>query len=716
MPNVAESVNCHSPLTRHSGFVIRHSRAPLIGLFIGLTVTLTVAEAFAGDWWDARWPCRREIVFPEGAGAGAFEVAFPTHGLARADAGDVRVVADGEEVPARVFFIDESALVHVVFERRGDAAHFIYWGNPAAAAAKATPIRAGVLIETRGYDGHEIRSLAEMRAAWAAGKSQGLRFVPAIHFANNPLGPNENFLSRYVGFFRAERDGDYVFATDSDDASFLLVDGRLVVEWPGAHGAAGQARFTGTVALKTGVHPIEYLHAQGGGGCLMTAAWQPPGAAEIAVMPPEVFVPVAKATVRGMEKRTAEIVADFLPVNAGQAVLTPDANEYLVKMRFENLTPDASLKEYACRWSFGDGTTSTEISPEHVYLSEGDFDVTLILAKGYDERKTTMRVRVARDWDRETRAIDLREAYYDIVKAYDVARMDARQAYRAMYYFERIVKRDDVVRVGQALLSRANGLDENTLFDAVRLLAEALRIQGTDFKAARTLLLTWEPRMNQTGHAAALALAAGDLDMWHLKDLDAAEAEYRRVIFTYAEPVPSLSEGKADRMTLRKALVRMGDIYRWRHESDKAREFSRKAGSIPVDDRNPVQRTVRAGFLARSIEEFLAAGDMEFAYEYLVTWAWEFPEDQLDGWWTELRVKWLIKNKEYPGGIAEVESLLKMNPKTPYAPTLLWLAADCAEALSDQVATLKLLERILSDYPEATHKDAVLRRIEALRK
>ena len=277
-----------------------------------------------------------------------------------------------------------------------------------------------------------------------------------------------------------------------------------------------------------------------------------------------------------------------------------------------------------------------------------------------------------------------------------------------MVYFERVAKRDDVVRVGQALLARANGLDEDTLFGAVALLAETMRVQGTDLAAARRLLLAYEPKMKEPGHAAALALAAGDLDMWHLKDLEAAEASYRRVIFTYAD--------KADRMTLRKALVRMGDIYRWRHDGVKAREFLRKAQAIAVDDRTAVQRTVRAGFLARSIEEFLAAGDMEFAYDTLVTWAWEFPEDQLDGWWTELRVKWLIRNKEYTGGVAEVESLLKLNPKTPYAPGLLWLAADCAEAAGDTPGAVKLLERILTDYPEALNRDATVKRLETLRK
>ena len=135
-----------------------------------------------------------------------------------------------------------------------------------------------------------------------------------------------------------------------------------------------------------------------------------------------------------------------------------------------------------------------------------------------------------------------------------------------------------------------------------------------------------------------------------------------------------------------------------------------------MDERNPVQKSVRAGFLARSLEELLARGDMAFAYDYLVLWAWEFPEDQLEGYWTELRVRWLIKNKEYPGGIAEVESLLKLNPKSLYAPTLLWLAADCAEALEKRDGAIELLERILTDYPESHEKKKVIERIEQLKK
>ena len=671
-------------------------------------VIMAFADGTHADWWNDAWQCRRPVAFPAKMSAKVFEVTVPTHGLGRSTGTDVRVVSNGEEVPSRLVAAGPAHSVRVVFERRGTAPHFVYWNNPAAVYKPQATLRAGVLFEARSYDGSVVKNLGEMHARWAVGKSQGTRYVSSVHLGHNPLGPGTNFLSRFVGWFVAPTTGKYVFATDSDDASFLLVDGVLVTQWPGRHYASRRARHFGTIRLTAGMHRIEYLHAQTDGGLLMNAAWQPPGAKHPVVMPPGAFVPLERATVGRIELNDGGFVPDFLPTNVGQAVLNPDATDYLVKMHFENLAPADVLETHTTRWFFGDGTTSADVSPDHVYLKPGTYDVTLVMVKGYEEKKLAAKVHVARDWNRQPKAIDTRESYYDLIRTYDISRMKPRHAYLAMYYFGRVAKREDVIRAGKVILARENGLPEETLFDAVRLYAETMRVEGKDFNGARKMLVTYEKRMKHAEHAAALALAVGDIDMWHLKDLEAAEAAYRRVIFTYAE--------KARKLTLRRALVRMGDIHRWRHDGKRAREYLRKAQSIPVNNLGPVQKSVRAGYIARSIEELLQRGDMEFAYEYLLMWAWEYPEDQLDGYWTELRVKWLIKNKEYPGGIAEVESLLKMNPKTPYAAGLLWLAADCAEAAGDVKKTTELLERILTDYPEALNKNAVLKRLEALKK
>ncbi|HUU43195.1 MAG TPA: PA14 domain-containing protein, partial [Planctomycetota bacterium] len=379
-------------------------------------ILILLTSAAHADGWDDAWGCRRTVVFPDETRAAHFEVVFPNHGLGQEPGWDVRVITDGKEVPSCVMSVTPGGATRVVFERRGTAPHHIYWNNPAAPPRPATPLHAGVLFQSASYDGSAVNTLGEWHARWATARTQGARYVPGIHLGHNPLGPGENFLSRFTGWFRAPVDGDYVFATDSDDASFLLVDSRLVTQWPGAHGATGQARHVGTIRLRAGVHRIEYLHAQSDGGLLMNAAWQPPGTPQPVVMPPEAFVPVERASVGRIERRDGVFVPDFLVTNVGQAVLDPDATQYLVKMHFENLADAATLETHATRWFFGDGTTSTEVSPDHVYLKPGDYDVTLVMVRGYEELKFTAKVQVERDWDREPRTIDLRESYYDIIR------------------------------------------------------------------------------------------------------------------------------------------------------------------------------------------------------------------------------------------------------------------------------------------------------------
>ena len=110
--------------------------------------------------------------------------------------------------------------------------------------------------------------------------------VGSVDQLENPLGENENFLALYQGPLLIPADGVYVFASNSDDASFVSVDGREVVAWPGQHEMEEKNRPTfnrwerrGRVELKKGMHWVEYDHQQGGGACLARLGWQMPAAA-----------------------------------------------------------------------------------------------------------------------------------------------------------------------------------------------------------------------------------------------------------------------------------------------------------------------------------------------------------------------------------------------------------------------------------------------------
>src|SRR6185436_16722656 len=55
---------------------------------------------------------------------------------------------------------------------------------------------------------------------------------------------------------------------------------------------------------------------------------------------------------------------------------------------------NTSLGATAWSWDFGDGTTSTEQNPSHVYGATGSYDVTLTVTNGICSHKTTQSIRL----------------------------------------------------------------------------------------------------------------------------------------------------------------------------------------------------------------------------------------------------------------------------------------------------------------------------------
>lgn len=102
---------------------------------------------------------------------------------------------------------------------------------------------------------------------------------PCIGSMVNPFGPDDNFVSWYVGAIALEKDEDIYFATISDEGSEVFIDGRSVVSWPGAHtrakGAKGQ--MGKKLHLPAGVHRIDYYHFELKGAQEAQLVWKRKG-------------------------------------------------------------------------------------------------------------------------------------------------------------------------------------------------------------------------------------------------------------------------------------------------------------------------------------------------------------------------------------------------------------------------------------------------------
>ena len=108
--------------------------------------------------------------------------------------------------------------------------------------------------------------------------------------AKPAVGP---YSIEWYGLLRIDEGGAYTFWTDSDDGSWLYVDGRLVVDNGGRHGLERQS---GTIDLTAGLHPLRVRFNDLGGTGLLDVYWNPPGVVERQPIPNELLSRAAAGT------------------------------------------------------------------------------------------------------------------------------------------------------------------------------------------------------------------------------------------------------------------------------------------------------------------------------------------------------------------------------------------------------------------------------------
>jgi len=113
--------------------------------------------------------------------------------------------------------------------------------------------------------------------------------IPSTYslFHNWHGAPPSTFSAQWSGWILIPRDGDYTFATISDDASAIVVDGQSVVDNGGVHGAQ---EASGTRRLARGVHNLYVSYTQSGGELALELLWAR-GDAPLAPLPAWALAP-----------------------------------------------------------------------------------------------------------------------------------------------------------------------------------------------------------------------------------------------------------------------------------------------------------------------------------------------------------------------------------------------------------------------------------------
>ncbi len=693
----------------------------------------------------------RKVEIPSDEDYAVVVVQFFHHNEIAPEGRNVVVSTRNEKlVPTRVLQLGPGDYCRLAFQTVGrQRTYEVLYGGPGPDEAAVPPWTAkeGLLLETREYRECDLNSLESVREAFDSSERIGSDYVAGVQHAHNPFslkpGP---FLSRYSGSLRLGSGGTYGFMTASQDCSFLLIDGELVVAAPGRHRPQRRAKpdKRKDVRLEAGEHQFEYYHAASGPQAMMVAAWEvfpKGGKPKPTAIPPEAFRVGAIGRVRPgtVTTRTAKMVPDFL-VNIAGDVPLPDNDLALIGVRFLDTSPDGLTLKAKVTWDFGDGQTADQSNPTHVYLRPGLYPVKLSVRRGTRTLEMVNRVYVDRPKVVKEENFHKLDDYLPILDTYDPRTLDAvslRQLVLAYQFKAETILAPPEPEEGE---EEAEGQGEETEEESARerkrreeekaaKQAGALEYVAAAVDAGQVAFLGEESAAEGDEERVRLArlvapMARDELGdsrlaarIWHGASRRITDGRRKGECEVHAADIAvnDLLQADVGKSLLEAATAHLrgedtgpvagrlkrvwGDYYAATGDGRKAREAYREAESVLADTRNHVERTAWRGAHSRSTEQFLKSGDLDRAAKQLRRWQDEFPEAKIGGQLNLMFARYWAGREEYDRAVALADVQLTVNPDSPHVDQLLVLAADCEGQRGRVDRALAFLNQLLDDYP-----------------
>lgn len=680
---------------------------------------------------------------------------FLHHGEIAPDGRNVGVTCKGQDLlPCRVLQLGPGDFCRVAFQTFGGQTEYdILYGGDAPANPPKWTSQEGLLLEIREFKNCDLQRFESVRDAFNSAKPIGADYVENVHHGENPLslkpGP---FLSRYSGVLRIGITGKYGFMTSSQDASFLVIDDKKVVESPGRHGPAHVARpgSRKDIELTKGDHKFEYYHAAAGNAAMMMAAWESNPQEERpkpALIPSEAFRvrSVVHAPAGPVQFHTGKLLPDFNVLIEGDVPL-PDNDQPLIGVNFKDLSAKALSMGAKTQWDFGDGQTSDKPTADHVYLRPGLYTVKLSFKRPV-AKPVEIFNRVYIDRPKLTRK-DKQKAptlddYLPILDAYEPGRLEAGALRQLVAAY--VAKAEDLTakaeeqraeekakaedpdrrpeepKRGAKARKRPAPARDSQEIEAERYLAKAVAVgktpflgdgpvKGDDelFKLAQTVALLARDTLGDSelalaiykGAAAKINIAdwkasceieAADVALGDLADAKAAKAFLDAAMTHLAN-----RSGGAVAATLQRVL---GDYHAATGDGKAARKAYLEAQRILGNGRKFAEQAAWRGARSLSTEDYIKSGQFDRAVAELRAWQRDFPAEKIDGYLTLLLAQYQASRERYAAAIAQAEQLQAVNRDSPYVDQILLLAADCELKRGKPDRAAATLHALVKDYP-----------------
>ena len=557
--------------------------------------------------------------------------------------------------------------------------YYLYIGGPGG--GEWLP-KTSLLLETRTLaPGHSaFTSSAAMEEAWRGAATEGAKFVGEIFSGGNPFGEQSNFLSHYVGYLRPQSGGAELY-TSSSDASFVLVDGRPFLDWPGDHSANATLKTLHAKKLPPTTAPIRIDYYQsknaegdpamclgwikdGKGATVPADAWLQPGTSEI----------VRCEEVKGRAVPAAEIdLKSYLGFGGS----------LLFEVRCRLLPTD--LKGAPVEWRFDDGGVFTGA------------ECTRILSGVPAVQRMTVRVGTEKDGLQSVRRIGF--AGQNPPQTDENAKGHRR--------YVGLLGEQDPARLSAAMLSAAlpllidSGTDEQIapwatawlktnppVSDPRWLPAELARLRAlaqNDPQAALVALRN-EGAARQL-YARPLDLFEIDLSLYYLRNAAAGTR------------IQQLGFGLGDSREGRLAAIRLGDFYRL--SGDVRQAVARYQAVQPADPSNGRRLPAEDQANSLTVKDLIDNRDRQDADAKLTEWELAHPMAKFTTDYLLLRSRVLTLYGRWREALAELDAFAVTHPDSPYQIDVDFYRARALNELGKKDEARKIWADIVKTYPRS---------------
>jgi len=603
----------------------------------------------------------------------------------------VRVTREtGAPVGHEVLWAAEGEPVSLLFDcSSGDTTYRVYLGGNPSPNPATWQARGGVRLETRPRVDGNAASWDEAIALWhKADRPQGRSLVDRIHQGINPHGPSCDFLARYCGFLDIGQPGRYEFATVSDDASFLLIDGKVVASWPGRHDNRGgrRAQHSGRVRLDRGRHRIDYYNVQYGHGFSVSAAWLRPGRKHFETIPAAAFVPAARFQAQRMVAANGRAAPYF----EWHALGSSKAGDLaLVSVRFEA----RQCAGRTCRWIFDDGSEADGRRATHIFCRTALRTVTLVTSADAEPAvKLSRRVRVHPRWDQRREWPDrLFARQKNVILSRDLSEAPVADLRALFELARRVEDRPLMTKACDAGLPRVADFGRE---DAELFLRMGLHYQHYGVRRYEAVIPAFDAAMSlapqeSTVHARAAVHLAGF--RIHTRQ---NPGEGRRLLDAVD---PALLEEKDRRLR----QIYLGDAHLTESRTRPARQAYLAAGNTVA--RDDLHYAVRRRARLEAAKDYLRRGEYDAAARIAREIEWETPLERLQPETGMVMIRVQLGRKEYPFAHSQCLRLLSAGIQGRHEAELRFLLVrvlnDMARVDEAAFAYRELLER--HPYEEA---------------